>query len=117
VRDKESVLIVDDQVLITYALSRYLSAMGYEVTTVNSPVKALLMMDDERFDVVVSDLKMSPISGVEIVRHLRRSGFDGKIIMMSASFGKCGKKLQDFKVDALLEKPFEMSSLLEVIRA
>ena len=114
---KQTVLIVDDEVLITAALSYYLSSKGYDVKAVTSPEKALLMIDTERFDVVISDVRMVPVSGVEIVNHLRRSGFDGKIIMMSSYFRGFEKELRELKVDALLKKPVDLSSLLEVVRA
>ena len=58
---------------------------------------------------------MSPLSGTDIIRHLRRSGYEGKIIVMSAYFKDFEKELQELKVDACLEKPFELSSLLQLI--
>ena len=115
--DKESVLIIDDEVLITSALSYYLLSKGYDVKAVNSPKAALTMTDNEQFDIVISDIRMEPISGVEIVDHLRRSGFAGKIVMMSSCFRRFEKELRNLHVDAILEKPFDLSSLLKVIRA
>lgn len=115
--DKQTVLIVDDETLITILLSKYLSDMGYDVTAVTSPKTALSIIDKERFDVVISDLRMVPFSGTDIVDHLRRSGFGGKIIMMSGCFKGFEKEMRELKVDAFLEKPFECSSLLKIIRA
>ena len=114
---KQAVLIVDDEALIASALSWYLSDKGYDVKAVTSPVTALSMMDNERFDIVITDVRMVPVSGVEFVDHLRRSGFNGKIIMVSGFFGGIEKELRELRVDAFLEKNFEYSSLLKVIRA
>jgi DNA-binding response OmpR family regulator len=117
VNECQSVLIVDDEVLITKVLSYYLSAKGYDVNSVNSPERALSMADCKRFDVVISDVRMVPVSGIEFVARLRRSNFGGKIIMISSCFREVEQQLRELKVDALLEKPFDLSSLLEVLRA
>jgi two-component system, NtrC family, response regulator HydG len=114
---KKTILIVDDEVLITSLLCKYLSKRGYHVKAVTSPERALLMTYDEQFDLIISDVRMVPISGVQIAAQLKHSGFTGKIIMMSSCFGRFEKELRDLNVDALLEKPFELSDLLEVISA
>ena len=113
----KTVLIIDDEELITSSLSYYLSGNGYDVTAVNFSETVLSIIDLERFDIVLSDIRMTPVSGVEIAGHLRRSAFGGKIIMMSACFKEFEKELRELKVDAMLQKPFELSSLLEVMRA
>lgn len=113
----KAVLIIDDEELITSALSYYLSNNGYDVTAVNFSETVLSIADLERFDIVLSDIRMTPVSGVEIAGHLRRSAFGGKIIMMSACFKEFEKELRELKVDAMLQKPFRLSSLLEVMRA
>lgn len=115
--ERQAVLIVDDEMLITSSLSKYLSGKGYDVMAATSSDRALSLIENKRFDIVLTDLRIVPVSGVEIIKHLRNSGFEGKIIVMSAYFKEFEKDLRELKVDALLEKPFELSRLLEVIRA
>ncbi len=113
--EKQSVLVVDDENLIVYAVSEYLAERGFAVKATTSPEEALSMIENERFDVVITDLRMIPVSGTDIIKHLRRLGFEGKIIVISAYFEEYEKELQELKVDALLDKPFNLSRLLEVI--
>jgi CheY-like chemotaxis protein len=115
VSKKPAILVVDDENLLVYSISEYLMREGFEVKATTSPEKALSLIEQERFDVVVTDLRMMPVSGTDIIRHLRRSGFEGKIIVMSAYFKDFEKELQELKVDACLEKPFELSRLLPLI--
>ena len=112
---KPAILVVDDENLLVYSVSEYLTREGFEVKATTSPEKALSLIGTERFDVVITDLRMSPLSGTDIIRHLRRSGYEGKIIVMSAYFKDFEKELQELKVDACLEKPFELSRLLQLI--
>jgi DNA-binding response OmpR family regulator len=58
---------------------------------------------------------MVPISGIGLIRHLRRMGFEGKIIVMSAFFTEFEKDLRDLNVSARLDKPFNLRSLLDLI--
>ena len=87
-------MVVDDENLLVYSISAYLTSEGFNVKATTSPEEAHLMIENERFGVVVTDLRMSPVSDAEIIRHLRRSGFEGKIIVMSAYFGDCAKEMR-----------------------
>lgn len=79
-------------------------------------MKALSLIDTERFDLVITDLKMSPVSGIEILKRLKSSEFEGRTLVMSACPQGYENKLQHLKVDVLLEKPFELNILFELIR-
>jgi CheY-like chemotaxis protein len=113
--ETRTVLVVDDESLMVYSVSEYLSGEGFEVKATTSPEKALSMIESERFDVVITDLRMVPVSGMDIIRHLRRAGYEGKIIVVSAHFSEFEKDLRELKVDGLLDKPFELSRLLQMI--
>lgn len=111
----QKILIIDDEVLLTYSVSKYLAKKGFNVKASSCPDQALSILESESFDVVITDLRMAPVTGIDIIRHLRRSGYVGKIIVMSAYFKEFEEDLQALKVDAFVEKPFELSRLLNVI--
>lgn len=115
--EKPAVLVVDDEYLLVYSISDYLAREGFAVQSTTSPEEALALLDKERFDIVITDLRMMPLSGVEIIKKLRSSDFGGKIIVMSAYFTEFEKELRDLNVDALLEKPFKLDELLRVLGA
>lgn len=113
--ETHTVLIIDDEELLVLSLSNYLTGKGFKVKGTIYPEKALAMLKDERFDTIVTDLRMLPVSGIEIVRHLRNSGFAGNIIVMSAYLKEFQDDLQELEVDCVLEKPFALSDLLDAI--
>lgn len=113
--EKPLILVIDDEYLLVRLISDYLTRQGYEVKSTTSPREALAMIKNERFDIVVTDLRMEPVSGTAIIRQLRNSAFEGKIIVMSAFFTEFEKELRELKVDAFIEKPFDLDELHEVI--
>ncbi|BCB96203.1 two-component system response regulator [Dissulfurispira thermophila] len=110
------ILIIDDEPIITYSLQRYLSDKGYDVTAVTEGNKALSLLDTEDFDILLTDLKMQPVSGLEIISNLKKKNFKGRIIIMTAFCREHADEIENLKVDAILEKPFELQYLLDKIK-
>jgi two-component system, NtrC family, response regulator PilR len=110
-----TILIIDDEDMLVSSLSRYLTGKGFKVRGTIYPEEALSILQNERFDTVLTDLRMVPISGIEIVRYLKGSGFAGIIVVMSAYFKEFEKDLQELGVDCCLEKPFMLNKLLDAI--
>lgn len=109
------ILIIDDEPIIAYSLQQYLSGKGYDVITIIESDRAL-SLNAENFDIVITDLKMQPVSGLEIINNLKKHNFKGKIIVMTAFCREHTTELANLKVDAILEKPFELQSLLDKIK-
>ncbi len=111
------VLVVDDEPTLVRALSINLRARGWEVVTANDGKGALEAASDKHPDVVVLDLGLPDIDGVEVIRGLR--GWTRvPIIVLSA------RQVSDDKVEALdagaddyMTKPFGMDELLARLRA
>ena len=77
------ILIVDDEDGITNSLVRYFRLHDYKVDGVNSPVKALEMIHNENYMIVISDIMMPEMSGIEMLRRIK--DFNGmiQVIMMT----------------------------------
>lgn len=77
------ILIVDDEEGITNSLVRYFRMLEYKVDGVNSPVKALEMIHNENYMIVISDIMMPEMSGIEMLRRVK--DFNGmiQVIMMT----------------------------------
>ncbi len=67
----ERVLVVDDEAQITRVLRTALSAQGYDVRAANDPEEALLLFEEWSPDLIVTDLMMPGMSGVELCRRIR----------------------------------------------
>ncbi len=65
-------LVIDDEAVLRECLSRALPRWGYEVLSVSSAVEALAALRRESFDVVISDIKMPGINGLELLHQIKQ---------------------------------------------
>lgn len=80
-----SVLIVDDEAAICRALDRVLRAAGFAVMTATDPLQALDLIMHQPFDVVLSDVMMPRMTGVDFLRVLRAYDLDVPVILMTGN--------------------------------
>jgi two-component system, OmpR family, KDP operon response regulator KdpE len=115
--DKQRILIVDDERQITRVLSRGLAAKGYEVHVAADGEAALQTFSDWRPDLVVTDLSMPNMNGLELCRRLRAFS-EVPIIVLSVK-GEERSKVEalDAGADDYVTKPFGIDELLARIRA
>jgi putative two-component system response regulator len=78
------VLVVDDEETIRTALGRFLRARGYEVEVAESGIAALIMLERQRFAVMVCDVRMPGMTGLEVVPEALQLDPDLAILMLSA---------------------------------
>lgn len=69
---KARILIVDDEQCILKALSRHFRYLRYDIDTANNGQEALDKLADSKFDVVISDIQMPVMSGVDLLRRIRK---------------------------------------------
>ena len=82
---KRSVLVVDDEPGICRSLDRVLRAAGFDVTTTTDPMKAVETIMQRPFDVILSDVMMPGMSGVDLLRVLRAYDLDVPVILMTGN--------------------------------
>jgi two-component system KDP operon response regulator KdpE len=111
------VLVVDDDPAIGRALQRNLVARGYEVWVSESGTDALQAKDDHAPDLIILDLMLPDLSGIDVCRAIRRESAV-PILVLSAK-GEQQTKVQalDLGADDYLTKPFGMDELLARMRA
>ena len=78
------ILIIDDEPAICESMQESLEFEGYEVQTATDPRKGQQMAIDNHFDLIISDVKMPGIDGIDLIHNLREQGIDSTICMMSA---------------------------------
>jgi two-component system KDP operon response regulator KdpE len=115
--DKQRILIVDDEPQITRVLRRSLSTHGYDVHVASDGESAIQTFSDWAPDLVVTDLSMPNMDGLELCRNLRAVS-QLPIIVLSVR-GEERMKVQalDAGADDYVTKPFGMDELLARIRA
>lgn len=77
------ILVVDDEGAIRYSISKTLQRVGYQVHTASSGEEALEMMDSQRYDVVLTDIRMPGLTGVELLAEIKKSAPDAVVILLT----------------------------------
>jgi DNA-binding NtrC family response regulator len=110
------ILVVDDQVSISQHIQVILENEGYDVSIAHSGDQALIKLSSQSFDILLADMKMPGMDGLELFKKARK--FDQNIsgIIMTA-YGSISSAVESIKqgISDYLEKPFEPESLLMVI--
>ncbi len=112
------VLVVEDEADIAFPLVRTLEREGYEVSWVENGEDALASMAKEHPEVVILDLGLPDVDGLEVCRRARESGFAGAIMIVTARAGELDRVVGlDYGADDYLAKPFGLAELQARVRA
>ncbi|ALJ38584.1 response regulator [Azospirillum brasilense] len=112
------VLVVDDEPPIRRFLRTTLSAQGYDIAEAEDGAGALEAVRRRPPDLLVLDLGLPGIGGLEVIRRLRADGVAAPIIVLSSRADEAGKvEALDLGADDYVTKPFGMDELLARIRA
>ena len=112
------VLVVDDEPAIRRFLRTSLAAHGYDIVEAENAQDALGQLGRNRVDVLVLDLGLPDMDGLEVLRHVRESGSDVPVIVLSSRTNELEKvKALDLGADDYVTKPFGIDELLARLRA
>lgn len=111
------ILVVDDEPQITRVLRRGLSSKGYEVQVAEDGEEALSVFRQWKPDLIVTDLSMPGMGGLELCRRIRRSSAVPIIVLSVKGEERVKVEALDTGADDYITKPFGMDELLARIRA
>ena len=114
---KSRILEVDDEKIKLITLLDALSKEGYEVEGVEDGMTALKKLEESRFDIIVADLKLPKMDGLELLRHVKETYQDTEVIIMTA-YGTIESAVSAMKMGAhdYITKPFPTEELLLKIK-
>lgn len=114
---KSRILVVDDEASIREFMEIFLKKENYEVTVAEDGVRAKDLMTKKTFDMVISDLQMPNMTGMELLKHARESYPETVFVMMTA-FGTLENAVEAMKVGAFdyLTKPCKIDEVRLVIQ-
>jgi len=96
---RAKILIVDDERSIRELLEIFLKKEGFGVTSTSSAQEALAQIKSSEFDLVISDIKMADMTGIDLLRELRSTSFNGQFILLTA-FASAETAIQALKMGA-----------------
>jgi len=112
----KKILIIDDEKSILHLLSVVFKKEGWKVETCLSSPNAIEVINKKDFDLIVCDIKMPQISGMEILKHVKEKKQDIPVIMMTA-YGSIKQAVEALKIGATdyVMKPFEIDELKIIV--
>ena len=113
---KAKVLLVDDEEAFLTSLAKRLEVRGMQVTTATRGKEAVALVDSREFDLVVLDLSMPGIDGLETLRRIKAKQPDAEIIMLTGE-GSIRTGIEAMKLGAedFLQKPVNITELVNKI--
>ena len=112
------VLLVDDEKGIRFLLSEALLHRGFEVSLAKDGQESLEKMENNNFDLVITDINMPRLDGVSMLKSMRQTGREEKIIIMTGN--PSDQRLMDKDLPQVvthLHKPFGIEKFLDVVIA
>ncbi len=108
-------LVVDDSMLIRHTICRFLEDAGFLVETATNGMEALEMLATLEPDIVITDIQMPKMTGVELITVLKSDPRTAKIPIIALSSLKCGEKgpAEDARADFSILKDIDIESQLK----
>ncbi|MBU0484509.1 MAG: endopeptidase La [Proteobacteria bacterium] len=114
---RHKVLVVDDEKVARRNMEHVLTKDGYDVTTVAGGVEALKLLDTQRFDLIVTDLKMAAVDGMEVLEKAKSADHTVEVIMVSG-YATTPTTVEAMKKGSyyFLAKPLQLEELRTTVR-
>jgi two-component system, OmpR family, copper resistance phosphate regulon response regulator CusR len=112
------ILVVEDEIKLASAIAEGVQENGYEATVVHSAEAGLALLQERKFDVILLDVMLPRLGGLEMMRSLRRNAVKTPVLILTAK-GELDDRVRglDAGADDYLAKPFAFTELLARVRA
>lgn len=115
--NETKILVVDDEKIAVKNLEHILKKEGYDVIGTSSGINALKLLDEQKFDVILTDLRMEKVDGLQILEKCRNDHPDSEVILIT------GYATLESAVDAMkkgafhyIAKPFKLDLVRNIIK-
>jgi ATP-dependent Lon protease len=114
---KPRILVVDDEDIVRKNLGHILKKEDYLVTTASSGIEALKRLETSDFDVILTDIKMDKVTGMEVLEKTKNRYPDTKVIMVTG-YASVDSAIESLKKGAFhyIEKPFKLDEVRAIVK-
>lgn len=115
---KPSILVVDDELLIRDLLYDFFTGQGWEISVAEDGEKALAMIRNKKYDVILTDIKMPEMDGLTLSGHVRQSDPEMPIVLMTgypsvdSAIAALRSRVNDYVI-----KPFNITQLFKLLES
>jgi len=114
--DQMRVLVLDDEAIVCKSLTKALGKLGFQVTAFEDPEQALARIDQEPFDIVVTDVIMGDVDGIQVLAHVKQRSPETEVIIMTAyAMMDLARKAMDLGAFDFIAKPFDAEEIRAIV--
>ena len=115
---KPRVLVIEDERKVAEAIRGALEQNGYEARTAQSGEDGLLLIESERFDVVVLDLQLPGRDGMEVLKTIRGRGRQIPVVILTTSAAEEDIiRAYEFSANCYITKPVDLEQFIKVVKS
>jgi YesN/AraC family two-component response regulator len=113
---KKEVMVIDDDPFILQSIKKQLKEQNLNLKLINNPEEGLVEIDKKHFDLVLCDIKMEPMNGIEVIKKLRINHPDMPVIILSGYVDdQLIEKTKNIGCKKFLIKPVRKKELIDTI--
>ena len=114
--ERLKLLLLDDEPIVGKRLKPALSKIGCDVEVFENPVEALKRIEEAEFDIVVTDIRMNEMDGLEILEHIKKRSARTRVIMITGyAMMETAREAMEKGAFDFIAKPFQPDDLREVV--
>lgn len=115
--EKIKLMIVDDEQALRTIMKDELIEEGYDVSDADSGQAAIDVLKQNKHDVVILDVRMDPMDGIDVLKVIRKENLAGKVIMLTGVDElKIARECLELGANDFMAKPFQFQNLFACIR-
>jgi len=112
----KKILVIDDEAIVRVSCERALASEGYEVKMVDGGKEGIKMLERESFNLVLLDLKMPDMDGIDVLKIIRQRWAETKVIIITGySTVQTAEQTLKLGADNFIEKPFTPDTLAAAV--
>ena len=118
----KKILVIDDEELIIRSLAKLLEKNNYEAFIAKTGKDALVMVEEENFDLIISDIRIPGLNGIETIKNIyevlknNKSKIPPVLFITGYADQECEQEAKSLNPIDYIYKPFDISSLVDRVR-
>jgi DNA-binding NtrC family response regulator len=114
--ESAKILVVDDEVALAEALKDLLVFHGYKVEFATNGISAIDLLDKNNFDLVISDIRMPMMDGMQLLQHINQNHRGLPVILISGFSDYDEKMASEKGARGLVAKPMDIENLVKLVK-